>query len=290
MVRENGLSFVEIFYRERLRIVLDNPRGLALRYQHLGISLSEPEQAAFFAEYGSQLESLIYREFSELDERLRRLEFLHECGKPLLGACVLVQLKRDCSPYELGHFRFLAELINLYEPEPHPTLWIGGRDAYPECHSGEQVQLRFGSKSLSWSRHPDERIQDLVFSMGSFSTKGIEAGAHLHKRGPFKTLGDLDKKKLSIYVTKPLYDVIAGIYFIANDYVIAGAEAEMFFPLDLDSLEPWPEAPTPEEQEIPWLCVMLKIPEPPEWTPPALARQGWGLDFSNFTPSKVMHQ
>src|SRR5947207_6752172 len=42
LVRENGLSFVEIFYRERLRIVLDSPRGLALRYQHLGISLSEP--------------------------------------------------------------------------------------------------------------------------------------------------------------------------------------------------------------------------------------------------------
>lgn len=50
-----GLSFVDIFYRERLRIVLDSPRGLGLRFQHLSIPLSEPEQAAFFAEYGSQL-------------------------------------------------------------------------------------------------------------------------------------------------------------------------------------------------------------------------------------------
>jgi hypothetical protein len=30
--KSRGLSFVEIFYRERLRIVLDSPRGLGLRY------------------------------------------------------------------------------------------------------------------------------------------------------------------------------------------------------------------------------------------------------------------
>jgi hypothetical protein len=290
IVRENGLSFVEIFYRERLRIVLDSPRGLALRYQYLGISLSEPEQAAFFAEYGSQLESLIHRGFSEIDERLRRIEFFHECGAPLRGASVIIQLKHDYSPHEFGHFRFLAQLINLYEPEPHPTLWIGGRDAYPKYHSGGQVQLRFGSKSLSWSRHPDERIHNMVFSASALSTNTIEAGAPLHKRGPFKTLGDLDRKDLSIYVTKPLYDAIAGIYFVANDYVMAGAEAQMFSPLDSAPLALWPEALTPEEQEIPWLCVMLKSMEPPAWLPQELARQGWGLDFSNFTPQKVMQQ
>lgn len=77
---------------------------------------------------------------------------------------------------------------------------------------------------------------------------------------------------------------------LANDYVMAGAESQMFFPLDLGPLEPWPEALTSEEQKIPWLCVMLKILEPPEWMPRELARQGWGLDFSNFTPYKVMSQ
>jgi len=151
------------------------------------------------------------------------------------------------------------------------------------------MQLLFGSKSLSWSRHPDERIQDTVFSTDSLSANEIEAGAHLHKHGPFKTIGDLDRKDLSIYVTKTLYDAIAGIYFIANDYVMAGAEAQMFFPLDSVPLEPWPEELTPEEQAIPWLCVMLKILEPPEWMPGELARQGWGIDFSNFTPPKVQY-
>ncbi len=62
-----GLSFIEVFYRERLRIALDSPRGLSLRYQHLSIPLSEAEQAAFFAEYGSQLESILHKGFGAID-------------------------------------------------------------------------------------------------------------------------------------------------------------------------------------------------------------------------------
>lgn len=283
--RDLGLSFIDVFYRERLRIVLDSPRGLALRYQYLGISLSEPEQAAFFAEYGLQLESLLHRGFSQVDERLRRLEFFHDCTKPLLGVSVSVQLKDHFSPEQLGHFRFLAQLIDLFEPEPHPTLWIGGRDAYPTYHSGGHEQPLVGSRSLAWSRRPDEKIQDTVFSAGSLTTNAFEAGAHLHKRGPFKTLGDLDRKTLSIFVTKPLYHMIAGIYVLANDYFVAGADAPMFFPLDLAPLIPWPETLTEAEQSVEWMCVTLKIPNPPQWMLKELARQDWGIDFRRVTPS-----
>jgi hypothetical protein len=38
----------EIFYRERIRHLLDTPAGLGLRFQYLGIPLSEAEQVAFF--------------------------------------------------------------------------------------------------------------------------------------------------------------------------------------------------------------------------------------------------
>ncbi|KAF5428876.1 hypothetical protein C5S36_16225, partial [Candidatus Methanophagaceae archaeon] len=97
-VRSEGLSFVEIFYRERLRIALDSSRGLSLRYQHLNIPLSEAEQAAFFAEYGSQIERILHKGFGAIDEKLKRIEFLHDCSKPLMGGSVILTLKEDCAP------------------------------------------------------------------------------------------------------------------------------------------------------------------------------------------------
>ena len=122
--------FVEVYWRERLRIELDAPRGLGFRYQYLSIDLSPAEQRVFFAEYGQALERLLQRGFSVIDERLRRLEFLQECQKPLVNASVVVTLLRPLSAEELGHYRFLAQIRGLDESEPHPTLWIGGRDGY----------------------------------------------------------------------------------------------------------------------------------------------------------------
>lgn len=73
--REKGLSHVDMYYRERMRIALDSPAGLAFRFQYLSIPLSEAEQATFFATFGSQLEELIVRQFSAVDEKLARIEF-----------------------------------------------------------------------------------------------------------------------------------------------------------------------------------------------------------------------
>jgi hypothetical protein len=186
-----GLSFVEIFYRERLRITLDSPRGLALRYQYLNISLSDAEQQAFFAEYGSQIENLLHKGFGVIDDKLKRIEFLHDCLKPLMGGSVTLTLKQECTPEDLGHFRFMAQILNLHEPEPHPALWI------------------------------------------------------------------------------------------------AGAPAEHFVPLEVPPLFDWPEPLSQTEVQVPWVTITLKIQNPPAWMNPELARKGWGLDFSMFTPEKT---
>jgi hypothetical protein len=285
--RSKGLSFIEIFYRERLRIELDRPRGLSLRYQYLGINLSEAEQAAFFAEYGSQIESHLHKGFGAIDERLKRIEFFHDCSKPLMGGSFVLTLKQECTPEDLGHFRFMAEILNMHEPDPHPGLWIAGRDAYNVWHSKESSQKLIGVKSLVWSRNPDEDIQNTIFGTSAITADQLDAGGHLHKRGPYKTLGDLDQRHMSIYVTKPLFDLTAGIFVIANDYIIAGADAEYFIPLNMDPLADWPEPLSETEAQVPWVTVMLKIVNPPEWMNPELARTGWDLTFSKYKPEKV---
>jgi hypothetical protein len=286
IAKEKGVSFVDIFYRERLRIVLDSPRGLGLRFQHLGVPLSEAEQAAFFAEYGSQLEALLHRGFSEVDERLRRLEFFHDASCALYVIELLVELGEDISAEQLGHFRIMAELIDLSEPEPHPTLWIGCRDSYPvHVSEGRETPL-VGIRTLAWSRHPDEKLEDAIFSAGEIKTRSLSAAAGLRKRGPFGTLGDLDQKILSIFVTVNVFDKIAAVYASANEYWIAGAPASMFFKLDAQPLESWPEPLLESEAAEPWVEVMLKIEDPPDWMPIELARQGWGIDFRSDIPVK----
>jgi hypothetical protein len=286
IARSHGFQHIEVFYRERIRIILDSPRGLALRFQHLGVSLSEAEQTAFFAEYGTQLESILHRGFSQVEERLKRLEFFHDSSLQLDCIELFVELKEDYSPLELGHFRVLAEFIDLHELEPHPTLWLACRDAYPKYVSnGTEVPL-IGTKSLSWSRHPDENLQATVFSASQLTTRSLNAGVGIHRRGPFHTLSDLDRKSLSIYITENLLDKIAAIYVSANEYWLAGVPSEMFVPLDVPPLAAWPEPLSDLEANQQWKSILVKMENPPEWIPAELAREGWGVDFRGTMPIK----
>jgi hypothetical protein len=130
--RDKGFSFVELYWRECLRIELDAPRGLGLRYQYLSIDLSPAEQSALFAEYGQALERLMQQGFSAMDERFHRLEFLQECKNQLMDASVVVTLLRPLSAEELGHYRFLAKITDPEKGNTSPSLWIGGRDSFWE--------------------------------------------------------------------------------------------------------------------------------------------------------------
>lgn len=285
--RGKGLSFVEVHWRERLRIVLDSPRGLSLRFQHLHISLSEAEQTAFFAEYGSKIEQLLFKGFGVIEDRLKRLEFLQDCSKPLLEGGVGLHLKHQRTAKQLGHFRFLVQILDMYEEDPHPGLWIAGRDHYVTAVSDSGSQQLVGVRSLVWSRRPDEQIQDTRFSNGMRAVNCLEAGGHLHKRGPYRTLGSLDRRSLSIYVTKPLLDHIAGICVYANDYVVASAGIEDCVPLETAPLVSWPGGLSDAESAVSWVTLALKMENPPASIPPELARTGWSLEFSGYTPQKI---
>jgi hypothetical protein len=76
------------------------------------------------------------------------------------------------------------------------------------------------------------------------------------------------------------------IFVTANDYIIASAGAEHFVPLDGCPLTDWLEPLSEKEEQVPWVVITLKIVNPPEWMNPELARTGWGLDFSKYTPEK----
>jgi len=53
-----------------------------------------------------------------LDSRLRRIEFLHDCAKPLMGGSVFVEFRREYTPAELGHFRLLVAILKHARARP----------------------------------------------------------------------------------------------------------------------------------------------------------------------------
>ena len=283
---QRGLEFVDILHRERLRNLLDSPQGLVFKFQYLGLPMTDAEQIAFFAHYGSHLERIVTEGFGAIDSKLRRIEFFHDSSKPLMGGSLFVELRRAYTPAELGHFRVLAAILNMHEPDPHPALYLGGRDAYPVRHSGDSATMLIGTHSVAWSRNPDEDIQNTTFSMMAPETDRLDFGAHLHKRGPFATLGSLDQRWLSVYVTKPMLEQIVGIGLIFNGYLVAGHAADDFVILDGGPLAEWRGSLSEAEKAVPWVTVMIKNTEP-LFDLPGADRKGWSLKFDEYTPEKV---
>jgi hypothetical protein len=168
--KSSGIGHIDPFIRERLRLALDDIEGWGYRLQFLEIEMSREEQLAFIERHGARLETMLEKQRVELrekqkeiDAKLDRIEFMHDCMKPTLGASFFVILNKQCTPEELGHFRILLHAINLYEDDPHPMIWFGARDAYPTWHSkGGEIPL-FGVKTLVWSQNPDGTIRSSTY-------------------------------------------------------------------------------------------------------------------------------
>jgi hypothetical protein len=92
--RLRGITNIQIFYRELIRILLDSPRGLAVRFQYLDIDLSHAEQTAFFNEFGTELQALVTRKFDTVDRVLHRLEFLQDLTRELIWLSAVVRFDK----------------------------------------------------------------------------------------------------------------------------------------------------------------------------------------------------
>lgn len=123
-----GIEHCDVLDRERLRIQLDSPSGFFIRFQHLGIPLSEAEQASFLAQYGDRIQDVVSTGFQRIERTLNRILFLQEAADVLAGVAVRFRLKRTYAASEIGHFRAFV-LINL-RAITHDILriWFGSSD------------------------------------------------------------------------------------------------------------------------------------------------------------------
>ena len=94
------------------------------RVQYLSIPLSDAEQAAFFARWGSDLEQLITESIQAVDSRLERIEFFQEQNHPLTSLSFRFKLQRKVLRSEMPHFRAL--LVMMFPRSlPMATLHVG---------------------------------------------------------------------------------------------------------------------------------------------------------------------
>lgn len=162
IAKKNGLVHSEIFDRERLRIALDSADGFAIRFQYLGVPLSEEEQAIFFAKWGDDINSVITTGFQSIQWTLDHLLFLQESTGPLSSFQLSFELDKAYPAEEIGHFRAFSS-VYLREPKLKIlSLLFGSTDKSDrlteprpadatETHAG----IKFGISGAQWEQYFD---------------------------------------------------------------------------------------------------------------------------------------
>jgi hypothetical protein len=294
--RARGVSHVDVYTRERIRIALDSPEGLAFRFQYLAIPLSDAEQAAFFARFGSDIQELLTRELGRVSNQLARLEFLQECQKPLRRLAFGLDFSKPLTPEELGQYRFLFVIQSLGTGEPHPSLSVAGRDAYPTFSSGGQVELRHGHQHIGWAINPDTEFQATVISYGEKTIRQLLIETHVRSiASPYATLGSLDDQTVWVYCTPSLLSHLSGVALIANDYVLAYEKASELASMNGGPLVALPIHLTDQPSGEPWISLLPKGPQYAEFerdgsamsSPPLALYRPWMPSFSTYTPWRV---
>ncbi|WP_170335442.1 hypothetical protein [Ruegeria arenilitoris] len=107
-----GISFCDIFDRERLRIVLDSNRGYVTRFRYLDIPLSDAEQKEFFSAWADEINSAISSGLTGLDQRTKRIQFLLESQALLDSLWTVIELDTSIWDACKGEF-FFQTMITL---------------------------------------------------------------------------------------------------------------------------------------------------------------------------------
>ena len=210
--RSNGISFCDIFDRERLRIALDSPDGFGVRFQYLGIPLSDEEQASFFARWGDDINSVITTGFQKVQHTLDQLLFLQEASGPLSSLVLAFELDRTYTGAEIGHFRAFCSL-HLKEPKLNTlSLLFGSSDLADRFRTDlsdisrqNQPGISFGISGAQWEQHFDFTEGSPAASSESSENEGDHEKARYKKVGASSSVGMAEVGFLSIRYDKDLF-------------------------------------------------------------------------------------
>lgn len=222
---KRSIGTTDIFDRERLRIILDSPEGLAARFMYLGISMSEAEQAAFFERYGRQLEQTIIKNFQVVDNRLDRIEFFQQSSKPLYDIALYFKLRTPKTLQELYPFHIQAELVDMHTLRTLHILGYYASQTNDDNKVHSHTVYRDGIKLTSQGliQHNDLITQDLI--------KFLAIGAQVNRLGCFSTLDDFRGAFVSILLNEQLFHEIESVVLHAGGYNLINLDLNYYIPL-----------------------------------------------------------
>jgi hypothetical protein len=302
-----GIAASEIFDRERMRVLLDSPDGLGIRYRYLQIPLSDAEQAAFFSRWGVDIQRVIGSRFSAVESSLARIQFLYEAASPLDSFNVAVELDREYAAAEIGHFRLVCSL-HLKEPkEGIFGVSFGSTDNSDRRDAKESVDLdpRAGGIARSmcggaWviGEPPGEKPKKSKpqrqkrgagnelprWKLRNFTSIGCEKvhmlsidfgfDGGLMRIPPYISLRDMDGCSFALFANRSLAEKIKVIHVSGNEYKLAEFAGKRF---RIDAANAAPYFPYPfsdDELRDPWVRIMRGI-------------GAFRLSFSEFTPQRM---
>ncbi len=302
-----GIATSEIFDRERMRVLLDSPDGLGIRYRYLQIPLSDAEQAAFFSRWGDDIQRVIGSRFSSVESSLARIQFLYEAASPLDDFTVTAELDREYSAAEIGHFRLVCSL-HLEEPKNDifgvsfgSTDNLGRRDVNKAadldpraggigrsmCGGAWVIGQRRGEKAKKAKAGKQKKGSNSKlphWKLNSFTSVGREKvhlppidfgfGGGLMRIPPYLALRDMDGCTFALFANRSLAEKIKVIHVSGNEYKLAEFTGKR---IRIDEPNSPPYFPYPfSDQELrdPWVRIMGGIGP-------------FRLSFSDFTPQRM---
>lgn len=279
--KKQGITHCEILDRERLRITLDSPDGFSLRFQYLNITLSEEEQASFFARWGDDIQSVISTGFQRIEGTLNRLLFLQESTDPLNHLTLSFELKEKYSADDIGHFRLFC---SMYLKEPKQKILgiiFGSSDKSNRMRSDmgsdftEQLSgIKHGIAGGQWESYLDiendseteiddeegERYKQVGCS-SSIGRSEVEFLPISYSKDSFIRyfsticLKDLDDAMFLPIANKSLAEKVKAIHIYSNGYKIQEIGPEDL-KIDEEAFDPAiPVEFTSQELEDPWVRI-----------------------------------
>lgn len=217
---KQGMIICEIYDRERIRIVLDSPDGLSLRYQYLQIPLSDAEQASFFSRWGDDIQNLICKKFEEFDKKLNRIQFIQESTNPIRNISFHIELDREYSIYELSHYRALVFIVSRSTKSPFKKMHFASCDNSERGKDKSEYVKAGGLSGAFWEEDPSTPIMTSKSIRNEKFRYIIASGGYSEFYYTDRTpcLKDLDECLFVFFVTKSLSSKIKGIKIHANEY------------------------------------------------------------------------
>ncbi len=311
--KAKGLAHAEVLDRERIRIALDGADGFGIRFQYLGIPLSEPEQAAFFARWGDDIQGLISDGFGAVQKSLNRIHFLQEAMLPLTHLTGVLELDREYSGAEIGHFRAFATLQLRAPVNGLLTIIFGSTDNSDRQKAQTEEDLGKGESGIAnsmcggqWERRIPENLAQAENSeagdktddshddkerfpfepAGSFTSVGqdpVKSVRIRYNQGsfirfmPVPCMLDLDDCMFVFVLNRSLAEKVKAIHIYGNEYKLADIGADGFH-IDYSSVE----------SRVPYLFSALELADPWVRLRPKMA-SAFHIRFSDQTPKRFFH-